>query len=76
MLFGLLFWTSPGSDIGHRAGDLSLMNMAFPFVTPHLILSDILGVSLRTCRKIHCSMAWMSVLLLTIHRQYGCSERR
>lgn len=56
------------SDIGGRAGVLSVVNMTFLFTGPHLsLLADILGVSLHTCRKIHGSMAWMSVLLLAIH---------
>lgn len=67
-LFCLFFGAASDSHVGRRAGELSLVNITFLFLAPYLsLLADILGVSIRTCRKIHRSTAWMSVLLLTIH---------
>lgn len=67
-IFCLLFDVSFASDIGRRAGDLSLVNMVVLFATPHLgLLADIIGLSLHSCQKIHRAAGGMSILLLTIH---------
>lgn len=67
-LFCLFFGTSSASDIGRHAGELSLSNMMFLFLSPQLkILFNILGISLRTCRRIHGSTAWMSLIHLIVH---------
>lgn len=65
-LLGLLLWATSASEIGRRAGELSLANMVFLFAA-QIPFSDILGVSFHTSRKMHRSAAWMSVVLLIIH---------
>lgn len=64
----LLFPPAKMSEVGLRAARLSLINMSVLFLAPHLsLLADILGVSLRQCRKVHKSAAWVGFLLLAVH---------
>lgn len=67
-LLCLLVFVSSASDLARRAGELSLVNMPFLFAAPNLgFLADILGISLHVSRKIHHSVALMSIFLLIIH---------
>jgi hypothetical protein len=67
-LFVLCFRPSTVANIGHRAGRLSLINMAVLFSgSPLVYLADIIGVSLRASRRIHRAAAWMSGMLLACH---------
>lgn len=53
---------------GRRAGTLTLVNMAFLVLATHLsFLADILGISLRTCRRIHRAMGYTTTGLLAFH---------
>lgn len=53
---------------GIRAGNLSLINLIPLFLGPHLsFLADLLGVSLRTFRHIHCSVGLISLGLVLFH---------
>lgn len=53
---------------GHRAGTLTLINMGFLFLTPHLsLLADALGVTLVVCQRTHRSVGWMTGILLAFH---------
>lgn len=68
ILFCFFFGTSSASEIGHRAGELSLSGMMFLFLSLQLnIISDILGVSLNLPRRIHGSAAWMNFIHLIVH---------
>ncbi|KAJ5741589.1 hypothetical protein N7533_010998 [Penicillium manginii] len=54
--------------IGRRAGDLSLINMAFPVVALHLsFAADLLGISLPFYRKLHRVSGWMTAALTVLH---------
>ena len=67
-VFCLCFPVSSTSAAGRRAGTLSLVNMAFLFAGAHLsFVADLLGVSLRTCRRIHCAAGWVASALLIFH---------
>ncbi|KAH1894043.1 hypothetical protein KXW40_005924 [Aspergillus fumigatus] len=67
-VFVLCFQPSTIANIGHRAGRLSLINMAVLFAgSPLVYLADIIGVSLRASRRIHRATAWMSGMLLACH---------
>ncbi|PTD02490.1 hypothetical protein FCULG_00012563 [Fusarium culmorum] len=51
-----------------RAGTLSLANLAPVILGIHLsFLADVVGVSLRTCRRIHRSCGLMATFLLLAH---------
>lgn len=55
-------------DSGRRAGELALINMIFPLSAAHLgFLAGLLGISWRTCRKIHRATGWTVVALLSFH---------
>lgn len=55
-------------DSGRRAGELALVNMAFPLSTTHLgFLAGLLGITWRTCRKIHRATGWIAFALLSFH---------
>ncbi|EKV21577.1 Metalloreductase, putative [Penicillium digitatum Pd1] len=42
--------------------------MAFPLSAAHLsFLAGLLGISWRSCRKIHRATGWMAVVLLSFH---------
>lgn len=67
-LFVLCFRPSTVANVGHRAGRLSLINMAVLFAgSPLVYLADIIGVSLRASRRIHRAAGWMSGMLLACH---------
>lgn len=55
-------------DSGRRAGELALINMIFPLSAAHLsFLAQLLGISWRTCRKIHRATGWMAFVMLSFH---------
>lgn len=56
------------SDAGHRAGELAMINMIFLVSALHLsYLSDLLGITLRICRRIHRAAGWSMAALLLFH---------
>lgn len=66
--FCLCFRVSNVAGAGRRAGMLAITNMAFPFAGAHLsFIADILGIFLRTCRRIHRTAGWMAGSLLAFH---------
>ena len=59
---------SPISQVGLRAGTLSLINLIALFAGPHLdFWADVLGVASRTLRHLHSSAGVMAVLLALFH---------
>ncbi|PYI07371.1 putative metalloreductase transmembrane component [Aspergillus sclerotiicarbonarius CBS 121057] len=67
-LFALTFHVRSVADAGYRAGRLSLINMVVLFAgAPLSTLADLLGISLRSCRRIHRACSWMAGSLLIIH---------
>lgn len=53
---------------GRRAGELALVNLVFPLSAIHLsYLADLLGITWKSCRKIHRATGWMAVSLLSFH---------
>jgi hypothetical protein len=67
-IFFVTFRASSTSEIGRRAGTLSLLNMAllYPFMQLGLF-ADVLGLSFDTCRRVHGAAAWMTSALLALH---------
>lgn len=67
-IFLFLFRTASVAAAGKRAGTLALINLIFLVSTPHLsFLSDLLGISLRMCHRIHRAMGWTVAALLLFH---------
>lgn len=67
-VFLVIFRVPSAAGAGHRAGNLALANIAFNFFALHLsFLADILGISLRSCRRIHQATGWMAGLLAAFH---------
>ncbi|KAJ5982690.1 hypothetical protein N7451_012790 [Penicillium sp. IBT 35674x] len=55
-------------ESGRRAGELALINMIFPLSAAHLsYIAELLGITWRTCCKIHRATGWMTVTLLSFH---------
>lgn len=53
---------------GRRAGELALVNLVFPLSAIHLsYLADLLGITWKTCRKIHRATGWMAFSMLLFH---------
>lgn len=67
-IFFVTFRASSTSEMGRRAGTLSLLNMAllYPFMQLGLF-ADVLGLSFDTCRRVHGAAAWMTSALLALH---------
>jgi hypothetical protein len=67
----------PGiSEAGLRAGMLSLINMILLFAGPHLsFLADVLGVSIRTCRRLHIFAGLVSIVLAMFHAIVGAATK-
>ncbi|KAJ5642331.1 hypothetical protein N7490_006331 [Penicillium lividum] len=65
----LVFFKSPSLRIaGNRAGTLSLINAVFLVVSCCLSnIADLLGISLRNCRRVHRAAGWMVLGLVTLH---------
>lgn len=67
-LFLTFYKSSSLEIIGRHAGDLSLINMAFPVVALHLsYAADLLGISLPVYRKLHRASGWMTAALIVLH---------
>jgi hypothetical protein len=67
-VFLTFFHTTSVRDAGHRAGVISMINMIFLISTLHLsFLSDLLGITLRLCRRIHRAAGWAIAALLLFH---------
>ncbi|KAL4780128.1 hypothetical protein BJX76DRAFT_59413 [Aspergillus varians] len=67
-VFLVVFRIESWTGAGRRAGQLALINLIFPLSTIHLsYLADLLGITWRTCRKIHRATGWMAVALLSFH---------
>ena len=64
----VFFRTTSFTGAGRRAGELAVINLVFPLSATHLgYLSDLLGITWRTCRKNHHATGWMAVALLSFH---------
>lgn len=64
----VFFRTNSLTGAGRRAGELALINIIFPLSAIHLgYLADLLGITWRTCRKIHKATGWMAAALLSFH---------
>ena len=67
-VFLVFFRMESLTGVGRRAAELALINLIFPLSATHLsYLADLLGVTLRTCRRIHRVTGWMAVALLPFH---------
>ena len=67
-IFCIVFRVTSATGVSRRAGTLSLINMAFLFPTMNLsLLGDILGISLKACRRIHRAVGWTATALLSLH---------
>lgn len=67
-VFLVFFRVTSLSSAGHRTGELALINLILPLSTNHLShLADLLGITLRTCRKLHRTSGWMGFALLSFH---------
>jgi hypothetical protein len=72
----ILFHTDSIPQAGRRAGELALINLIFPLSATHIgYLADLLGITWRTCCKIHQASGWMSVALLAFHVIAECQSR-
>lgn len=65
----LIFFKVPSMGIaGNRAGTLSLINAVFLIASLQLSsLADLLGVSLKTCRRFHRAAGWTVLALVSFH---------
>lgn len=67
-VFFVAYQAQSAVGVGHRAGTISLVNMAFLVLSTHLsFLADILGISLQTCRRIHRAVGYMTSGLMAFH---------
>lgn len=67
-IFCVSFQVSSISEAGLRAGTLSMINMIPLFAGMHLsVLADLLGMSLRTYRRVHRSAGLISFALMLFH---------
>ena len=67
-VFFIAFNTPSTTMARDRAGTLSVINMSFLFLAHHLgFLADAIGVSLKTCKRIHRAVGWMTGILLILH---------
>ncbi|KAE8329841.1 hypothetical protein BDV39DRAFT_202786 [Aspergillus sergii] len=59
----------PGmTQAGFRAGRLSIINTILLFAGPHLsFVADMLGVSIRTCRRLHVLAGLVAILLVVFY---------
>lgn len=74
-LFCIFYLKVSGADVSRRAGLLSVINMTFLYSSPNLsILADCLGITVRTCRRMHHAAGWMTGALVSIH--IGCGMVR
>ena len=55
-----------------RSGTLSVVNLIFCYVGPSPgFLADILGLSLRSCHRLHASLGGLAVVLAVFHAAVG-----
>lgn len=67
-VFLVLFRIKSSIDAGRRAGELAIVNLIFPLSASHLsFLADLLGITWRTCLRIHRAAGWMATALLAFH---------
>lgn len=67
-VFLVFFRVTSLASAGSRAGTLSLINLIFVLSAAHLShLADLLGVSLRNCRRMHRAVGWIVAILATFH---------
>lgn len=67
-VFLVFFRMQSLADAGSRAGELALINLIFPLSTIHLnFFADLLGITWRTCCRIHRATGWMAIALLSFH---------
>ncbi|KAL4926587.1 uncharacterized protein BDV17DRAFT_283182 [Aspergillus undulatus] len=53
---------------GRQAEELALVKLSFLLSVIHLTyLADLVGITWRTCRRIHCTVGWMTVALISFH---------
>ncbi|KAB8202950.1 hypothetical protein BDV34DRAFT_227847 [Aspergillus parasiticus] len=67
----------PGmTQAGFRAGRLSIINTILLFAGPHLsFVADMLGVSIRTCRRLHVLAGLVAILLAVFHAIVGAATK-
>lgn len=64
----IAFDNPPTATARNRAGTMSLINMNFLFLAHNLeFLANAMGVSLKTCKRIHRAAGWMTGILLSLH---------
>lgn len=67
-IFLMFFKSLALKAAGNRAGTLSLINIVFLVASFYLSnIADLLGVSLRNCRRIHRAIGWMLLVLVLFH---------
>lgn len=56
------------TDASRRAGRLAIINMGALYAAPYFpFAADILGVSLATFKRLHSSVSYISLILVTFH---------
>ncbi|PIG82697.1 hypothetical protein AARAC_010893 [Aspergillus arachidicola] len=67
----------PGmTQAGFRAGRLSIINTILLFAGPHLsFVADMLGVSIRTCRRLHVLAGLVAIPLAVFHAIVGAATK-
>ncbi|GAA87893.1 cell surface metalloreductase [Aspergillus luchuensis IFO 4308] len=76
-VFLVLYKIKSLAGAGRRAGELALVNLIFPLSATHLSnLADLLGITWRTCRRIHRAAGWMAVALLSFHIIAAVQDRQ
>ncbi|KAL4931872.1 ferric reductase family protein [Aspergillus undulatus] len=64
----IFFRIKSWAGAGRRAGELALVNLIFLLSAVHLsYLADLVGITWRTCRRIHRAVGWMTVALVAFH---------
>ncbi|KAL2846614.1 hypothetical protein BJY01DRAFT_173064 [Aspergillus pseudoustus] len=64
----IFFRMKSWAGAGRQAGELALVNLIFLLSSTHLsYLADLVGITYRTCRRIHRAVGWMTVALVSFH---------
>lgn len=67
-LLVVFFKSSSQVMAGNRAGTLSLINAVFLVASLYLSnVADLLGISVKNCRRIHRAVGWMVLTLVSFH---------
>lgn len=67
-IFLVIFKSPALKAAGNRAGTLSLINIVFLVASLYLSnTADLLGISLKNCRRIHRATGWMLSALVLFH---------